>query len=175
MSTLMQKTLSAFILSFVFLFASVAHADTSVQSFQAWKTSRVDEARATIEKLQSERPTTVAAKILDKKTTDGNKTDASARLQTAQKSGRVDQRLQQAQLNLEVAQELTINDYFVLYLSQLKSREQFIEAAKKLNPDEAADLMMSYQKHLTIGSSAYDDVLPTTTLGATPAPTSKTN
>ena len=62
---------------------------------------------------------------------------------------RVDQRVQQARLNVEISQELTVNDYFILYLSQFKNREAFVEAAKKLTPEEAADLMIAYQKHLT--------------------------
>jgi hypothetical protein len=65
-----------------------------------------------------------------------------------------------------VAQELAVNDYFVLYLSQFKSRDAFIEAAKKLTPEEAADLMMSYQKHLA-GSQDQDVIVPSSGLGTT--------
>jgi hypothetical protein len=43
---------------------------------------------------------------------------------------------------------LTVNDYFVLYLSQFKQRDAFVDAAKKLTPEEAADLMLAYQKYL---------------------------
>lgn len=136
-----------------FLFTTVfARAEVGVQSFQTWKSNRVDEARTALEKLQGERPS--AAKVLDRKPLEN-------------KAPRVDLKLQQAQLNLEVARELTISDYFVLYLSQFKSRDAFVEAAKKLNPEESADLMMSYQKHLATGASSYDHVdAPSAGLGA---------
>jgi hypothetical protein len=127
---------------------SEARADvTNVLSYQAWKAQRLEEAKTNLEKVQ--KPTLEAIK----KATPGAK------------ASRSDQRLQQAQLNLDIAQELTVNDYFVLYLTQFKQREAFVEVAKKLTPEETADLMMSYQKHLA-GSSELEIMAPSaTTLG----------
>lgn len=163
------------------LIASVSIADVSVQCFQSWKTSRVDEARTAIEKMQGERSLvsqTASLKGAEKKTIDqkaDQKNELNSRLQAAQKTGRVDQKLQQAQLNLEVAQELTVNDYFLLYLNQFKSKEAFIEVAKKLNPEETAELMLSYQKHLATGSRGYEDVVSGSGLTASPTPILKSN
>ncbi|HMS10269.1 MAG TPA: hypothetical protein PKE66_12335, partial [Pyrinomonadaceae bacterium] len=68
--------------------------------------------------------------------------------------------LRQAQLNVQIAHELTVNDYFVLYLSQLKGREAFLEAAKKLTPEETADLMVAYQRHLVGSDQAEASSMP---------------
>ncbi len=130
----------------------------NVLGFQAWKTSRVDDAKANLDRIQLEK----AANGRPDKKADA-KEAATSRLQRATRS---DQKLQQAQLNFEVAQELTVNDYFVLYLSQFKHRDAFVEAAKKLTPEEAADLMMSYQKHLA-GSQDQDVIVPSSSLNAT--------
>jgi hypothetical protein len=127
----------------VFAHASIATGDAGVLSFQAWKTSRIDEARANLERIQAE---TQNPGTNDKTVANKKPLEASASRQS--KNVRNDQRLQQAQLNQEIAQELGVSDYFVLYLSQMKNRESLIEAAKKLTPEETADLMISYQKML---------------------------
>jgi hypothetical protein len=146
--------------------AASAKSEINVLGFQAWKTSRIDDAKAAVERLtdQDKEAATPSPKSARK-----NKHDVSSRLQLASKTSRSDQRLQQAQINLEMAQELTVNDYFVLYLSQFKQKEAFIEAAKKLSAEESADLMMSYQKRL---SSGENDLGSNAALGATFAGTS---
>ncbi len=123
----MQKV--CFIFFFVFFTAQVSQAE--VLAFKIWKAQRIEAARNQLEKTQQEQrniPLTMkdakAAKI------------------------KMSQQLSQAQLNVEIEQELTINDYFVLYLSQLKGYESSLEAAKKLSPEEVAELLQAYQKHL---------------------------
>ncbi len=114
--------------------AGISHAqnESVVLGFQSWKNNRVDEAKTTLERLNSQE------KSSEKKSG-----------KSSNKTARPDQKIQQAQINLELAQELTVNDYFVLYLSQFKQKDAFIEAAKKLSADETAELMMSYQKRLS--------------------------
>jgi hypothetical protein len=128
---------------------------TEVMGFQTWKTGRVDEAKSLLERLQQEHATAGNNKRPE---AGKNGQNSSA------KSARSDAKLLQAQLSLEVARELTVNDYFVLYLSQFKTREAFLDAAKKLNPEESADLMISYQKHLASGLSSgagpFEDLAP---------------
>jgi hypothetical protein len=145
------------ILLTLILISFTAHAEVSqdigVLGFQAWKASRIDEAKKGIEKAQTD-ISAQGAKSPEAKVT---KAQEGARLQ---KGVRADQRLQQAQLNLETAQDLSVNDYFVLYLNQFKDRSAFVEAAQKLNAVEAADLMMAYQKHLA-SASATEAALPT--------------
>lgn len=131
----MKRLLPTLILLAVLVSAS-AQAEIStvgVMGFQSWKAARVDDAKAELEKLQG----------------DGAQAKVDVKPKAPQKVSRGDQKLQQASLNLEIVQELTVNDYFVLYLNQFKDRSAFLEAARKLNSDEAADLMMAYQKHLS--------------------------
>jgi len=138
--------------------------------FQSWKATRVEDARGALEKLQFERSGSALANTKRAESGKSNETLTGSRLQLAPKNLRVDSKRPQAQLNFELAQELTINDYFVLYLSQLKGREAFLEAAKKLTPDEAADLMMAFLKHLRVGGASYEDLPPPSAAGlAVPA------
>lgn len=123
-----------------------ARAESNVLGFQAWKASRIDEAKTALEKLTTEggmdRPMPSG--------TPGNAARIDKRVEPAKpaQAHRNDPKLQQAELNVEVAQELTVNDYFVLYLNQFKDKEALLEAAKKLSPEEVAELMMAYRKNL---------------------------
>jgi cell division protein FtsX len=151
----MKRLFSLFIL--VLTMASGAQAEinsSGVMGFQAWRTSRIEDAKATLEKIQADAQ-------IDK--------PQAARPTEAKKNF---QRYQQAQLNLQIVQELTISDYFTLYLSQLKDRSMMLDAARKLSADEVADLMVAYQKALTsmTSGSGSDMTLP---LLAAPSPQSK--
>lgn len=121
-----------------------------VLGYQAWKSERVEAAKADLEKAQADAP------------------KVEVRTKAPQKISRTEQKLQQAQLNLEIVQELSVNDYFVLYLNQFKDRSAFLEAARKLNSDEAADLMLAYQKHLA--KDADSDSMPSLGAAMNPNP-----
>ena len=114
-----------------------AHAD--VMSFKAWKTQRVDEAKVAIQRLQID-AALESASTFEK----GGRAPAAPR---------ADRRLEQARLNLEIVSELSTNDYFVLYLKPFKSKDAFLEAAKKLSPEEMGELMVAYQKQLASDAS----------------------
>jgi hypothetical protein len=154
--SLLGRAALAFLLPLALTVALPAEAE--ILSFQAWKSARVDEARTNIDKIQSDKSGSAAAAASPK----------GAASTGLIRPARTDQRLAQAQSGLEVAQELSVNDYFVLYLSQMRGREAFVEAAKKLTPEESAELMMSYQKHLSLNGSGYDETLPS---GAAASPT----
>jgi hypothetical protein len=164
------------ILPLIALLQSAAvFAEVSVTGFQVWKAARIEEARGALEKSQGER--SVPSNANTKRLEPGKivETIAGGRLQLAVKNPRVDSKLQRVQLNFELAQELTVNDYFVLYLSQLKGREAFIEAAKRLTPEESADLMMAFSKYLRVGGASYEDLPPPSAAGlAAPANSNKT-
>lgn len=133
-----------------FAIQSSAQSEAPVIGFQGWKNARVEEAKSALERIQtsSDRSPSQGAKPAEARERRNDSVTPPSRLQSLQKNPRADQRLQQAQLNLEIAQELSVNDYFVLYLSQFKNRESFVEAAKRLTPEEAAELMMAYQRSL---------------------------
>lgn len=132
--------------------------ESSVLGFQTWKASRVEEARNVLERLttdgQLDRLSGPDRSPTPQTSAKGEAKKSQAR--PAAKGGRADQRVQQAQLNVEIAEELSVNDYFILYLSQLKSRDAFVEVARKLSPEEIADLILAYQKSLTTQSVALE-------------------
>lgn len=57
------------------------------------------------------------------------------------------EKLRQLEFNLEIAQGLTIHDYFALYLKN-KSKEEMAVAIQKLSPEELSELLMAYRKSL---------------------------
>ena len=67
------------------------------------------------------------------------------------REGKKDDKLDQAQANLDVAKDLSANDYFVLYLSpQFRdNHDAFVQASKALSPRDMADIMGAYQKRLS--------------------------
>lgn len=133
-----MKTFAFALILMISLGASAEINSTGVLGFQAWKTQRIDEARTTLEKIQAE---------------------AQPQAAKPQEAKKKYQQFQQAQLNLQIVQELTISDYFTLYLSQLKDRSSMLDAARKLSADEIADLMVAYQKALS-PSASNDERLP---------------
>ena len=65
----------------------------------------------------------------------------------------------QQQWNLEVANDLSVADYFVLYLSQQNQADRFRQAAPKLTASEVAELMEAYAN--TLGAQpSIDEKLP---------------
>lgn len=136
-------------------------------TFQSWKSLRVDEARLVLERLAYENQ-------LDKMPiVDRSPGEKQAVIRTADtasrvaapnrtaKSGRADSRIEQARMNLEIAQDLTVNDYLVIYLSQFKSRDAILDVARRLAPEDIADLLMSYQKLSMGGQIAEHSIAPT--------------
>lgn len=148
-----------FAIAILGLFVSPAFGSVDAIGFKDWKASRVNEAKTNLEKLQFE--------------LDPNLPAAQARAQVpsakapgrVQKAVRADSRLAQAQTNLEIAQELGAYDYFVLYLSQLKSETDIQEAAKKLDPSEVAEIMIGIKKQLSSESTIVAPPMVTPTPG----------
>ncbi len=131
--------------------------------FKDWKANRVGEAKSNLEKLQIELDPNLP-------TAPGKAQVQSAKVPgRVQKVVRADSRLTQAQTNLEIAQELSAHDYFVLYLSQLKAETDIQEAAKKLDPSEVAEIMIGIKKQLSSESTIVAPPL------VTPTPSQRTS
>jgi hypothetical protein len=145
----------------------VAPPDTAGPlTFQAWKSLRVDEARLVLERLtyenQLDKMPTIERSPVEKPAAT-RVADIPARASSptrSVKSARADSRTEQAQMNLEIAQDLTVNDYLVIYLSQFKSREAILDVARRLAPEDIADLLMSYQKLSMGGQIAEHSIAP---------------
>lgn len=136
-----------------------------IMGFRTWKAMRVEEAATALQRIQAEsyaersipslssmnfQPAPGFAFPAPGTVKKGRPSAGAAAAMRVQKGGKGESRLQQAQLNLEVATELTINDYFVLYLSQFDSETAMREAAKKLSPDEVAELMIAFRRQLQL-------------------------
>lgn len=101
-----------------------------VLSFQAWKLKKVNEAKSQVTDLRVE---------LKKVSHYGNLDEAGIE--------QVRRRLYQAELNVGVMEELSGNDYLLLYIfPQFKNRKDVLAiAAKSLNSKEWVDVLMGYQ------------------------------
>ncbi len=118
-------------------------AQAEVLGFRAWKNQRIEDAKAALERTNVEssgEKKTPAARAVEVRTNNS--------LMQVKKASKAESRISQAKVNLELATEFSINDYFVLYLSQQDSPEAIPEAAKKMSPEEVAELMLAYKKRL---------------------------
>jgi len=71
---------------------------------------------------------------------------------------RLDNELRVAQENLQIAQELSVEDYFVVYLSRFKSRPDAIQSvASRMSKEEVAELIRAM---LNRGESTTTQNLP---------------
>lgn len=89
--------------------------------------------------------------------------DLRFRAQTAvQKSAleNLEQQLSQEEWNLEIAQDLTVTDYLVLYLSGQNISGKFNEAAAKLTSDETAQVLEAYVRNMNAVPSHGQGLLP---------------
>ena len=57
------------------------------------------------------------------------------------------EKLRRLEFNLEIAQALSIHDFFALYLKN-KSHEEMTQVITKLDPQELSELLMAYKETL---------------------------
>jgi hypothetical protein len=141
----------------------------AVLTYQAWKSLRTDEARLILERLTLEGQIFAASNgapgvdrmpgerqaVVAAAPAYGNVTSPSSRsLPRASVRARQDSRVEQARMNLEIAQDLTINDYLQIYLSHFKTPDVLRDVARRMNPDEVAELLIAYQKTASIVETA---------------------
>ena len=151
--------------------AGAASALPAVLTFQAWKSVRTDEARLILERMTLEGQIFAASGAAGADRAPGERQAvvriapgaANVAAPSPRSSPRAavrprqDNRVDQARMNLEIAQDLTINDYLQIYLSQFKSAEVLRDVARRMNPDEVAELLIAYQKTASIGEFANTD------------------
>lgn len=147
-----------------------------VLTFQAWKALRVEEARLVLERMMME--TQIQQMQQTQNAAERSPGERQAVIRQAappalrqavrgSRTGRVDQRLdaktdargdgkvEQARINLEIAQELAITDYLQIYLSQFRTPDALRDVARRMNPEEVAELLVAYQqKAVGLGSVA---------------------
>ncbi len=118
-------------LGVIILFTQIARAE--IMSFQDWKKFKVDQAQAQVAQ-PSKTAEAASAGPLPASSPNTNKNKSP--------------KIEASKLALQIAQELSIEDYFALYLSQFHERSDFIDAAKKLSPSELADLLLTLKSSL---------------------------
>lgn len=127
------------ILTFVLLISFQALADgdgaKTLLNFRDWKAEKIQSIQAKITTLKFQ---VEAAKKPE------NKAKSSILIAFYERS------LNQEKWNLEVATDLNITDYLVLYVVRYPSQEKFKGAAALLTPAEVAQLMEAYS--ITVGA-----------------------
>lgn len=128
--------------------------EPAVLGFDEWKNAKVEEARLALERLSFEKSVAAIAVA-----------GASKSREAKERPGKVDQRIDQAKLNLEIARDLAVEDYLKIYVSSLHDREALASVAKKLSADDVTELLMAYQQRQQAALSER----PTSSPLATPA------
>lgn len=130
MSQLFLITSALWISSLVF-----AAEAPAIKSFKEWKSEKINLA---LQQTLAMRNTILKSKALG----------------TTKNTSALEKQLSQLNWNLEVAQDLSVTDYFVLYLSLQPQKDRFKMAASKLTTLEVADLMQAYAQSLSNAPSA---------------------
>lgn len=134
-----------------FLMATQAFS-TEVLSFKAWRSRRVIEAKSQVSQIKETM----------------RQQNRSENSRTADLKNRLEQEL----LNVKIAQELSANDYFVLYLTeQFKGDEgAVLQAVKRMSQKEVAEILINYQKRLMQQESEARLIPRSALLDANPRP-----
>lgn len=131
---------------------NVAQATVKEEAFGFvdWKQKRVLMAKAAIEEFRLQQAQLkAAAESSTSEVPPSSATDPIPSVETTHLNSQktTEERIRQLEFNLEIAQGLTIHDYFALYLKD-KSKDEMAEAIKKLNADELSELLAAYRNVL---------------------------
>jgi hypothetical protein len=102
----------------------------NLKSFKDWKDGKIQAAAAQVEQTKGQ------LSLLRLRA------HGSTNLMSAVQN--LEQQLSQEEWNLEVARDLSVTDYLVLYLAQQGSPAKLAEAAKQLSPEETAQVLEAY-------------------------------
>ena len=104
--------------------------ESRVQSYRAWKSERV---QSILNRIGIHRANLVKAQ------TEG-KSDLALQAERL---------IRQEEWNLEVAQDLTVSDYIVIYLSGQSSPNKFYQAAQQMSVAETSELIEAFARETT--------------------------
>ncbi|MGZ5279086.1 MAG: hypothetical protein ACXWC9_04040 [Pseudobdellovibrionaceae bacterium] len=117
---------------FVCLQVGASTVYPNIKGYQEWKNEKLQVAIA--------QSTILRSQIL-KAQSEGNRKLIDA----------LDKQQLQLNWNIDVAKDLSVTDYFVLYLSQQNNPDRFQQAAQKMSTREVAELIEAYAN--TLGTS----------------------
>lgn len=119
-------------MTLIFLLPGVSMA--KLKSFRDWKSERISERLLKIQTVKSQieqRKKELVSKKVD--------------LQTDLTLANLEQKLQLDQFSFDLANDLSVTDYFVGYLNKVENKQSaFKELAAKMSPDEVAEIMTAY-------------------------------
>lgn len=119
---------------FSLFFFSTNFSWAKLKSYREWKSEKVVEIQGKMQsiKMQIE---------LRKKDLNNKKTDSTVEFQVLA----LEQKFEFEKYNLELANDLSVTDYFVGYLNKVDNKQiAFKELATKMSPDEVAEIMTAY-------------------------------
>lgn len=126
-----------------FALPSTASKVSLFRSYKEWKQDRIQEAN---QKLSATR-----TKIESKKQ-DPNLLKTQGMQGTVPEVDRLNKQLRGEEMALELAEDLTVADYFVGYINRLQDRKAAIqEVAGKMTAEEVAELMSAYSMTMIEG------------------------
>jgi hypothetical protein len=128
-----------------------AFAETNIQSYKEWKNEKIQ--MAVSQAMQAR------AHLLK----------AKAENNLSQRPN-LEKTLEQRLWHLDIAKELSITDYFVLYLTPQNQPDRFKLAAQKLSVSEIAELMKAYAAELEDSESTPQPTNPAVTSRAMSGP-----
>jgi hypothetical protein len=122
---------ATFLILTIFVSTSFA-ASPATKSFTDWKNEKIQTARVRLLRVNAE-------------LADFLRRDAHSRSRSALQA-----QIVQEQWNVEVAQDLSITDYLVLYLSAQHGPSKYREAAAKLSAEDTAKILEAYLKSMNV-------------------------
>lgn len=122
------------------------------QIYKTWKDQQIVEAKNNVVRIANKITLARAGKLPEKE------------LQALQPLERMDNELRVAQENLQIAQELSVEDYFVVYLSRFKARPDAIQSvASRMSKDEVAELIRAMLNRGEATTTQNGTIQPTST------------
>lgn len=121
------------LLSLMFSMGALATEITEVKTFKEWKSEKVQDA---------------IQKVVE------HKTKFSALQRQGNTSKDMLSRLSQAEFNLEISRDLTVSDYFDIYLKSQENFEKTVALlATKLSPNEVAEMLIHFSNSTKVTPS----------------------
>lgn len=134
-----------------------APSASHVKSYREWKHEMVSEAQGKVTSIRTQidaRKNRTVAVGTDPNMARAHGLEAVASRDLALE--KLERDLREEQYDLDVANDLTVTDYFVGYLTKVQNKKAaFQEVAGKLSPDEVAELMTAYANSV-FGAHAAD-------------------
>ncbi|MFP5518351.1 MAG: hypothetical protein ACLGGX_00480 [Bdellovibrionia bacterium] len=116
---------------------SFENKQSTFKSYREWKTEKVAEIQNRIQNLSLQKDLIKRSKVL------ASKTEAGLTIETQVEN--IDRQLRQESMKMSLAQDLSVSDYFVGYLTKVDNKGAAIkEISGRLSAEEVAELMNAY-------------------------------